>query len=117
MEKKAYGTVVSALDEIAWLYNLRGSDIECNPVFFSYSVVTENEAVLYIDLDKLTDSVKAHLQQSQVTVVSYDSFFDSLSETKSKLSEKKLLVNNRTSLAVEVAVGEVIYIPSKKNFL
>ncbi|KAG1473561.1 hypothetical protein G6F56_000888 [Rhizopus delemar] len=106
LEKKAYGTVVSALDEIAWLYNLRGSDIECNPVFFSYSVVTENEAVLYIDLDKLTDSVKAHLQQSQVTVVSYDSFFDSLSETKSKLSEKKLLVNNRTSLAVEVAVGE-----------
>ncbi|CAO3695992.1 unnamed protein product [Rhizopus stolonifer] len=106
LEKKAYGTVVSALDEIAWLYNLRGSDIECNPVFFSYSVVTENEAILYIDLDKLTDSVKAHLQQSQVTVASYDSFFDSLLETKSKLNEKKLLVNNRTSLAVEVAVGE-----------
>lgn len=107
VEKKAYGTVVSALDEIAWLYNVRGSDIECNPVFFSYSVVTESEAILYIDLDKVTDEVKAHLDASQVTLRPYSEFFEALSEIKLKLGEKKLLVNNKTSLAVEVAVGEV----------
>ncbi|KAG1049336.1 hypothetical protein G6F46_007676 [Rhizopus delemar] len=106
VEKKAYGTVVSALDEIAWLYNVRGSDIECNPVFFSYSVVTESEAILYIDLDKVTDEVKAHLDASQVTLRPYSEFFEALSEIKLKLGEKKLLVNNKTSLAVEVAVGE-----------
>lgn len=107
MDQNAYGTVVSALDEIAWLYNLRGSDIECNPVFFSYSIITEHEAILYIDLDKLTDDVKEHLNAAQVTAEPYSKFFDNLAQLKPKLDEKKLLVNNKTSLAVEVAVGEV----------
>lgn len=103
--KKAFGTVVSALDEIAWLFNLRGSDIECNPVFFSYAIVNENEAILYLDLDKLTDEVKSHLG-SAVTTKPYTQFFADLKELK--LDGKKVLVNSKTSLAVEVAVGEVI---------
>ncbi|KAL9538027.1 hypothetical protein MBANPS3_011252 [Mucor bainieri] len=101
--KSAYGTVVSALDEIAWLFNLRGSDIECNPVFFSYAIVNENEAILYLDLDKLTDEVKSHLG-SAVTTKPYSQFFADLKALN--LDGKKLLVNNKTSLAVEVAVGE-----------
>lgn len=104
--KNAYGTVVSALDEIAWLFNLRGSDIECNPVFFSYAIVNENEAILYLDLDKLTDEVTSHLASSEVTTKPYAQFFADLKELN--LDGKKVLVNNKTSLAVEVAVGEVI---------
>jgi Xaa-Pro aminopeptidase len=103
-KQKAFGTVVSALDEIAWLFNLRGSDIECNPVFFSYSIVSENDAILYLDLDKVTEEVKAHLS-SDVTLKPYTQFFADLKELK--LDGKKVLVNNKTSLAVEVAVGEV----------
>lgn len=103
-EEKAFGTVVSALDEIAWLFNLRGSDIECNPVFFSYSLVTEDDAILYLDLDKVTEEVKTHLGPS-VTLKSYSEFFSELKELN--LDGKKVLVNNKTSLAVEVAVGEV----------
>ncbi|KAJ2706348.1 hypothetical protein H4R19_005017, partial [Coemansia spiralis] len=48
--------VVAALDEIAWLFNLRGSDIDYNPVFFAYAVVTKTGATLYISDAKLTDS-------------------------------------------------------------
>jgi Xaa-Pro aminopeptidase len=105
--QNAYGTVVSALDEIAWLFNLRGSDIECNPVFFSYAIISETEAILYLDLDKVTDQVKEHLG-STVTLKPYSVFFTDLKELN--LDGKKLLVNNKTSLAVEVAVGEVIQI-------
>ncbi|KAI9345120.1 peptidase M24, structural domain-containing protein [Pilaira anomala] len=89
--KNAYGTIVSALDEIAWLFNLRGSDIECNPVFFSYAVVSEKDAILYVDLDKVTEEVKEHLG-SLVTVRPYSELFHEL---------KELDLN-----AVEVAVGE-----------
>lgn len=102
--KNAFGTVVSALDEVAWLFNLRGSDIECNPVFFSYVIVSEKEAILYLDLEKLTDKVLEHLG-SDVIVKEYNQFFHDLKELD--LNGKRLIVNNKTSLAVEVAVGEV----------
>lgn len=102
--KNTFGVVVSALDEVAWLFNLRGSDIECNPVFFSYAIVSEKNAILYLDLDKLTEQVKEHLG-SDVIVKAYSQFFQDLKELY--LNGKKLIVNNKTSLAVEVAVGEV----------
>lgn len=105
--QNAYGTVVSALDEIAWLFNLRGSDIECNPVFFSYAIITGTEAILYLDLDKVTEQVE-RLLSSSITLKPYSVFFTDLEELN--LDGKKLLVNNKTSLAVEVAVGEVIQI-------
>src|SRR5271163_2675150 len=60
-EKKTSGMVVSMLDEVAWLFNLRGSDIDYNPVFFAYALVTHDSATLYIDEKKLTKQVKDHL--------------------------------------------------------
>ncbi|KAI8366488.1 peptidase M24, structural domain-containing protein [Choanephora cucurbitarum] len=103
-KQQAYGIVISALDEIAWLFNLRGSDIECNPVFFSYAIVKASEAILYLDSDKVTDEVKAHLDESSVILKPYKQFFADIKELD--LGEKKLLVNDKTSLAIEVAVGE-----------
>ncbi|RMJ25201.1 hypothetical protein PHISP_03925 [Aspergillus sp. HF37] len=72
-QKKA-GFVISTLDEIAWLFNLRGTDIPYNPVFFAYAVITPTTAELYVDDDKLTPEVKAHLGQD-VIVKPYDSIF------------------------------------------
>ncbi|CAO3597385.1 unnamed protein product [Absidia cylindrospora] len=105
-EKGAIGIVVSALDEIAWLFNLRGSDIECNPVFISYSVITENDAFLYVNLDKITPQVQDHL--GDVTLRPYSDFFDELRRLAPTLyeSKKKLITDSKTSLAVNVAVGE-----------
>ena len=53
--------VVSALDDVAWLTNLRGSDITFNPVFFSYAAVTQTEAVLFLRQSQLSSQVKAAL--------------------------------------------------------
>ena len=109
--KDAYGVVVSALDEIAWLFNLRGSDVECNPVFYSYAIVTESEAILYVEPAKITDDVRQHLGDS-VTLKPYGAIFDDLKQFGEKLTtnDKKLITNSRTSLAIEVAAGQVIYI-------
>jgi Xaa-Pro aminopeptidase len=52
-DKKAWGFVINTLDEIAWLYNLRGSDIPFNPVFFAYALVTQDSAILYTDEAKV----------------------------------------------------------------
>ena len=62
------------LDEVAWLYNLRGSDIPYNPVFFSYAVVTPTAATLYVNDSKLPQEVKKHLGDS-ITIRPYDTIF------------------------------------------
>ncbi|KAI7882418.1 Creatinase/aminopeptidase [Lichtheimia hyalospora FSU 10163] len=107
IEKGAYGVVVSALDEVAWLFNLRGSDVECNPVFYSYAIISKADAVLYVDPAKVPDTVKEHLG-SHVTLKPYDAIFDDLRKLSETLgaSGEKLIANSKTSLAVEVAAGK-----------
>lgn len=56
-KKKAWGFAVTALDEIAWLFNLRGSDIAYNPVSFAYALVTRDDVTLYIDDQKISPEV------------------------------------------------------------
>ncbi len=69
---KAGSMVVTQLDEVAWLTNLRGSDIHCNPVFCAYLLVTEyGDAKLMIHKYKLTPEVKAHLRAEGISVVGY----------------------------------------------
>ncbi|MGA1821638.1 MAG: aminopeptidase P family protein [Thermoplasmatota archaeon] len=60
-DKAADAHVLSSLDTIAWLFNLRGSDVEYNPVFISYAVVEKDSAHLFIDTEKITDEAKNHL--------------------------------------------------------
>ena len=55
-------TVLTALDEIAWLFNMRGSDIPFNPVFKAYAVISEDQMVLYLDDQKQTSEIKGHLK-------------------------------------------------------
>ncbi|CDH55410.1 creatinase aminopeptidase [Lichtheimia corymbifera JMRC:FSU:9682] len=107
VEKGAYGVVVSALDEVAWLFNLRGSDVECNPVFYSYAIISKADAVLYVDPAKVPDAVKEHLG-SHVILKPYDAIFDDLRKLSETLgaSGEKLIANSKTSLAVEVAAGK-----------
>ena len=63
--------LISQLDEIAWLLNLRGSDVHCNPVFVSYVLLTLNEVTLFIDEEKLDDSVKDYLKGIGVGICPY----------------------------------------------
>jgi Xaa-Pro aminopeptidase len=117
-KKKCAGMVVSMLDETAWLFNLRGSDIPYNPVFFSYAAITAHTATLYVDSAKLSPDVNEYLGDA-VSIKPYESLFsdlESISETAineahtngdadSKPKHEKLLVSDKASWALSQGLG------------
>jgi Xaa-Pro aminopeptidase len=97
------GTVVSQLDEVAWLLNLRGSDIPYNPVshqkrghlvadyqvFFAYAILTMNECALFTNSDSIDDTAKSHLQTGGVTVLPYGEIWSYLATWGQQLSKAR----------------------------
>ena len=71
-EQHADGMLMTALDDIAWTLNLRGTDVHCNPVFVSYLLLSSKDVTLFIDPDKLTPEVSAYLKSEGIRVDSYD---------------------------------------------
>lgn len=117
--KKSPGFIVSMLDEIAWLFNLRGNDIPYNPVFFSYAAITPASATLYIDESKLSSDVKTYLKSNGISVRPYDAIFDDASSLSKTLEappttngdgtppakSRKFLVSTKTSWALKRSLG------------
>ncbi|KAK8063921.1 Xaa-Pro aminopeptidase P [Apiospora saccharicola] len=113
-KKKAFGFVVSMLDEVAWLFNLRGSDIPYNPVFFSYAVVTPEDTTLYIDSSKLDQKYQAALAEVGVVIKPYDAVFEEVTALGQKGQQtnsvktgesQKFLISNKASWALKRALG------------
>lgn len=71
--KKATILPVTKLDQIAWLYNLRGRDVECNPVFISYAIVTQDEAYLFTNTSRIDEPVRQFLA-GQVQILDYEQY-------------------------------------------
>ena len=69
--KNAKHFLLTVLDDIAWTLNLRGHDIPCNPVFLSYLLINENDATLYVDLDKITEEIRSFLAKNHVNIKDY----------------------------------------------
>lgn len=86
--------ILTTLDDIAWLFNLRGNDIAYNPVVLSYAVITLDYAYLFVDQDKLSDEIKQVFEQNKVKLKDYFeiySFVTSLSpQTTVLLNSKKV---------------------------
>ena len=112
-KKKSSGFIVSMLDEIAWLFNLRGNDIPYNPVFFSYAAITPTTATLYVNSSKLSSECKTYLTDNGVSIRPYHKIFED-SEVLAKSLDvegepeakiKKFMVSNKTSWALKLALG------------
>lgn len=71
-ELHADGMLVSALDDIAWTLNLRGSDVHCVPVFVSYLLIASDKVSLFVDEEKLTPAVKDYLVGNGVSLYKYN---------------------------------------------
>ena len=69
---------ITMLDEIAWLTNLRGEDVDYNPVLVSYMLVTTDAATLFVAPEKITDATLQYLSGEGISVAGYDEFFDAL---------------------------------------
>ena len=78
-EKETDFHVLASLDDIAWLLNLRGSDVECNPVFLSYLFMSEDDAVLFCHTKVMDEDTKNYLSDIGVGLREYDEIYDFLS--------------------------------------
>ena len=114
------GILISALDEVAWALNLRGSDIHCNPVFVSYLLITEHNSTLYIIEDKLSDEVKSHLTENGVTVRPYSTIEEDLKAFTGKLQlpaniNAAIYAAAHTHSLIEIAPSPVLLLKAIKN--
>lgn len=78
----ACGLLISALDDIAWMLNLRGNDVHCNPVFVSYLLIEEDTTTLFVNDKKLTSETRTYLSSIDVNVESYGNVRKAVKEYK-----------------------------------
>lgn len=107
----ADGTLVSTLDDVAWTLNLRGSDVECNPVFVAYLLIEQQRTTLYINKEKLTNEVYNYLLSQQIDVEDYADVTKGLAN----YSEYNILLDPNTTnytLAKMVKCQEIVTKPS-----
>lgn len=74
----ADGMLVSALDDIAWTLNLRGTDVHCNPVFVSYLLISSDEVKLFVDEEKVSAEVRNYLQENGISLYIYNKVEEAL---------------------------------------
>lgn len=95
-EKGATMHIISSLDDVAWTLNLRGSDVECNPVFLGYIILTLDDAVLFVDLDKLNVEARKQLDEAEVKMLPYEEFYPYLENIK----DQKILISPNSNQAI-----------------
>ncbi len=109
----AEGFLLSKLDDLMWLFNIRGCDVECNPVALSYAYITQKDAVLFIQDKALTENVKTYLAEKKIIVQEYE---DTFSYLKSMDKGNKVLVDKRyCSYALYKVVCDKQEIIEEKN--
>lgn len=83
--------LLGSLDDIAWLYNIRARDVECNPVLISYALISQGEAWLFVDGEKIDENVRAHLEENGVQIDDYDRVIDHVRDME---KGKKVFLNS-----------------------
>ncbi|KAI5740276.1 hypothetical protein M8J76_002331 [Diaphorina citri] len=102
-EKKATVLVLTALDEVAYMLNLRGTDIPYNPVFFSYLIITNNDVHLFIPESKMSADIQNHFNSENcpISIHPYDAIQSFLSELVSKLgANEKVWISEYSNYAL-----------------
>ena len=103
--------ILTTLDDIAWLYNLRGSDVANTPVFMAYAMISEDSNLLFIDMDKLTPEAEAYLSENGVQVMPYGALYEWV--TWIDPEQTTLLDLNRVNYAIVSALpAKVIHAPN-----
>ena len=84
-DKKAETTIISALDDLAWTFNLRGNDVEYNPVFMGYSLITNENVSLYINSEKIPDNILEKLKKDKIEIKPYKKIFEDITHVKGNI--------------------------------
>jgi Xaa-Pro aminopeptidase len=90
--------IITALDDLAWTFNLRGNDVECNPVFLAYAIVSKKQAILFIDNEKLSAEIREKLEFDEIQIQDYLGIADFLQNIP---KETRILIDpNQTNQAI-----------------
>ena len=112
-------SLIATLADIAWLFNLRGTDIDYNPVFLSYCIVAEDKAYLFITPSKISRDLKAELNDSNIEIHNYDEiedFLKTLSGTLSPDGTSKWLYDLLPrNLKVHKKKSDIAHMKAQKN--
>lgn len=105
--------VLTSLDDIAWLLNLRGNDVHCNPVFLSYMLIGKKDAVLFVDKTILNADIQDKLKRSHVTLMPYDALY---SELKNIASDQTVLLDTaKANYMVTMCIPETVTILDEQS--
>lgn len=104
--RKATELLITTLDDIAWLFNLRGSDIECNPVFLAYALITRDTATLFVNQQRIEPDALAALNEAGVELAGYDEIADRLAALNddARLMLNPLTANYRLASVIPASV-------------
>ena len=106
---------VASLDSIAWALNVRGSDVDYTPVVISYLFVSQHENVWFVDTDKVTDEVMAHLKSAGVKVKHYDDVAEYLGNVRQSVNV--LVDADEVSDSLAQAIASKVYAPNPIKLL
>src|SRR5690606_28635577 len=99
--KRAQAHLISSLDDLAWVLNMRGSDVKCNPVVLGFLLLEEEQATLFMDGRKLSDAERGRLAEAGVTIKPYEDTFIAVANIQ---ADSILLDPKRTWFALDDAV-------------
>lgn len=110
-------SLIAALDEVAWTFNIRGNDVDYNPVVLSYGYISTDEAVLFIDANKIDDELTTRLEEQGVEVMAYDDIFQFIQDipegTTIALDENRVNHNLASLIPSSAKTKLVLSIPTK----
>lgn len=112
----AEALLVASLDTIAWIFNIRGNDVKCNPVAVGYAYISKKESVLFIDPKKLTNEVAEYLKQEGVTLAEYTKIYDYVSKVNTPIC----LDANKVTFSLYNTIAEgvrIVDIPSPADLM
>ncbi|MEG2198026.1 MAG: aminopeptidase P family protein, partial [Cellulosilyticaceae bacterium] len=114
MKEKGVTThVITTLDDIAWLFNLRGGDVKFNPVVLAYAVVTLESVCLFVDKDKLSEEIKAKCLAEGITLQSYEEIYEAVKRFDSE--QIILLDSHKVNYAIYHNISKDIKILDELN--
>lgn len=115
-EEKAEVHLLTTLDDIAWLFNLRANDVESCPVLLAYAVITDSDAILFAGESAFDGEVKQYLTENSISLKPYDDFYTYVADmVKEKADTKILVCEKRINYRLKKEMGEKAIIIDKPN--
>lgn len=105
--------LLSSLDDIAWLYNIRGKDVANNPVIISYALVSKDNAYLFVDEEKINQEVRSFLKENGVEICKYDEVVDYVAKIDKE--SKVLLEKSKTNRWLSSSIPDQVKIIDAMN--